>query len=69
MSSNSVLFTSITITGFPAAALAVVAVIKGVCQGCFMNVPPQVVNLIKMYDNLVICEVCQRILYIEDELR
>ena len=32
-----------------------------------MNVPPQVINLIKMYDNPVICEVCQRILYIEEE--
>ncbi len=47
--------------------LAIVKVEKDACQGCFMNVPPQVINLIKMYDNLVICEVCQRILYIEDE--
>ena len=47
--------------------LAIVKVENNACQGCFMNVPPQVINLIKMYDNLVICEVCQRILYIEDE--
>ena len=47
--------------------LAIVAVENDACQGCFMNVPPQVVNLIKMYDNLVICEVCQRILYINEE--
>jgi len=47
--------------------LAIVKVENNSCRGCFMNVPPQVINLIKMYDNLVICEVCQRILYIEDE--
>lgn len=49
--------------------LAIVKVAENACQGCFMKVSPQVINLIKMYDNLVICEVCQRILYIEDELR
>ena len=47
--------------------LAIVKVENNACQGCYMNVPPQVINLIKMYDNLVICEVCQRILYIEEE--
>jgi predicted nucleic acid-binding Zn-ribbon protein len=47
--------------------LAIVKVENNACQGCFMNVPPQVINLIKMYNNLVICEVCQRILYIEEE--
>ena len=47
--------------------LAIVKVENNACQGCFMNVPPQVINLIKMYDNPVICEVCQRILYIEEE--
>ena len=47
--------------------LAIVKVANNACQGCFMNVPPQVINLIKMYENLVICEVCQRILYIEEE--
>jgi len=47
--------------------LAIVKVENNACQGCFMNVPPQVINLIKMYSHLVICEVCQRILYIEEE--
>ena len=47
--------------------LAIVKVENNACQGCFLNVPPQVINRIKMYDNLVICEVCQRILYIEEE--
>lgn len=48
--------------------LAIANVKDNACQGCFMQVSPQVINLIKMYNNLVICEVCQRILFIEDEL-
>lgn len=46
--------------------LAIVKVKNNACQGCYMNVPPQVINLIKMYDHLVTCGVCQRILYIDD---
>ena len=46
---------------------ALVKVEDYACQGCFMKVSPQVINLIKMYDDLVVCEVCQRILYIDDE--
>jgi predicted nucleic acid-binding Zn-ribbon protein len=47
--------------------LAIVKVENNACQGCFMKVPPQIINLIRMYNNLVICEVCQRILYIDEE--
>jgi predicted nucleic acid-binding Zn-ribbon protein len=47
--------------------LAIVKVENNACQGCFMKVSPQIINLIKMYDNLVICEVCQRILYIDEQ--
>ena len=47
--------------------LAIVKVENNACQGCFMKVSPQVINLIRMYDNLVICEVCQRILYIDEQ--
>jgi predicted nucleic acid-binding Zn-ribbon protein len=47
--------------------LALVSVKDFSCQGCNMSVPPQVVNLIKMYDRLITCEVCNRILYIDDE--
>ncbi|MDD5237083.1 MAG: C4-type zinc ribbon domain-containing protein, partial [Candidatus Omnitrophica bacterium] len=46
-------------------ALAPVASLS--CQGCFMNVTHQVINEIKMYDHIVTCEMCQRILYLEDE--
>ena len=37
------------------------------CEGCNMFVPPQVINLIKMYDHIITCEMCNRILYIEDD--
>lgn len=47
--------------------LAFVSVKNNSCRGCNMFVPPQVINLIKMYERLVTCEVCNRILYIEDE--
>lgn len=47
--------------------LAIVPVSGSTCGGCNMSVPPQVVNLVSMYDRLVTCEVCNRILYIPDE--
>ena len=46
--------------------LAIVSVKNNSCSGCNMNIPPQVINLIKMYDNIITCEVCNRILYIAD---
>ncbi len=48
--------------------LAIAAVKDFICTGCNMSIPPQVVNEIKMYKNLVHCEMCARILYIEEEL-
>jgi predicted nucleic acid-binding Zn-ribbon protein len=47
--------------------LAIVSVENNSCAGCNMFVPPQVINLIKMYERIVTCEVCNRILYIQDE--
>ena len=38
------------------------------CGGCYMAVTNQMVNAIKMYDHLVECEMCTRILYLEDDL-
>ena len=46
--------------------LAIVSVKDNSCSGCNMNVPPQVTNLIKMYDCMITCEVCNRILYIQE---
>jgi predicted nucleic acid-binding Zn-ribbon protein len=48
--------------------LALVEVKNDSCQGCFMNVPPQVINEIKMHDRLIFCEMCARILYIADDI-
>ncbi len=44
--------------------LAMVKLVNGICQGCNMNVPPQVINEVKMKKELIICENCSRILYI-----
>jgi predicted nucleic acid-binding Zn-ribbon protein len=51
------------------SGIAIVSVINGAtCGGCFMNVTPQMINAIKMYTSLVECEMCSRILYLEDQL-
>ncbi len=47
--------------------LAIVRVKDNSCGGCNMHVPPQVINLIKMYERIITCEVCNRMLYIDDE--
>lgn len=47
--------------------LAIVNVEDNSCQGCNMFVPPQVINLIRMYERIITCEVCNRILYIRNE--
>ena len=47
---------------------AIVPVKSGACGGCFMNVPAQVINEIKMHQGLVFCEMCARILYLEEDL-
>lgn len=49
--------------------LALVKVQNNSCQGCNMHVPPQVINEIKMYERLITCEMCARILYLEEDVR
>ena len=46
--------------------LAVVTIANDACQGCFRVMPPQVVNEIKMNKELVFCDNCARILYLEE---
>jgi predicted nucleic acid-binding Zn-ribbon protein len=46
--------------------LAIVPVVNNSCGGCHMSLPPQVINLIKMYDHIVTCEMCNRIFYIPE---
>lgn len=47
--------------------VALVAVKNHACQGCFINLPPQVINEIRMKDKITVCESCARILYIEND--
>ena len=44
---------------------AVVGVVKGICQGCFMSIPPQHFNDILRGDRILNCPTCQRILFHE----
>jgi len=46
--------------------LAIVPVSGEACQGCFRVMPPQVINEIRMKKELIFCENCTRILYIEE---
>lgn len=48
--------------------LAMVPIKMNACGGCFMGVPPQMINEIKMHDRLISCEMCSRLLYLEDDL-
>ncbi len=43
--------------------LAVVNVVAGVCQGCFMAIPPQKFNMLLRGDTMFDCPTCQRIMY------
>ena len=46
--------------------LAVVTIVNEACQGCFRVLPPQVTNEIKMGKDLIFCDNCARILYLEE---
>ena len=43
--------------------MAVVTVSGGICQGCYMNIPPQLGNEIIRSEKLILCPSCHRILY------
>jgi predicted nucleic acid-binding Zn-ribbon protein len=43
--------------------IAMVGVNRGVCGGCFMNVPPQLFNELLREDQLHACPTCNRLLY------
>jgi len=42
---------------------AVVEAAGGICQGCYMNIPPQLWNEIIKSEKIQLCPSCQRILY------
>ncbi len=43
--------------------LAVVNVVDGVCQGCYMAIPPQLFNRLLRGDQLFDCPTCQRMIH------
>ena len=46
---------------------AIVPVKSGVCQGCFVTVPPMRLDIIRRMDSIEFCENCGRILIWEEE--
>jgi uncharacterized protein len=48
--------------------IAIVPVEDGVCGGCHMNLPPQIINEAKIKEEVVLCNNCSRILYIDDNI-
>ncbi len=47
--------------------VAIVAVKDAVCEGCNMNIPPQVYNELQRCDSLKYCPSCDRIIYWKDQ--
>ncbi|HSL38822.1 MAG TPA: C4-type zinc ribbon domain-containing protein [Desulforhopalus sp.] len=45
------------------SGLAVINVLDGVCQGCFMAIPPQKFNLLLRGNQMFDCPTCQRLIY------
>ena len=46
--------------------LAVINVVDGVCQGCFMSIPPQRFNMLLKGDQIFDCPTCQRLIYYQE---
>jgi hypothetical protein len=51
-----------------ARGLAVVAARDERCQGCHMNIPPQLFVELKKYERVIQCPQCSRILYWKEEI-
>ena len=48
--------------------IGIVPVKNHACGGCFMHLTEQLIHQIKMHDQLISCDQCARILYLEDDL-
>jgi hypothetical protein len=46
---------------------AIARIKSDACGGCFINLPPQVINEVRMGENLKFCDSCLRILYYDEE--
>ena len=49
--------------------LAVVSVRNGTCQGCNMNIPPQLYNVLQRGQTIETCPSCHRIIYWEEIMK
>jgi hypothetical protein len=49
--------------------LAITGVTNGVCQGCFMNIPPQQFNEVLKGEQLLSCPTCQRMMFHQPEAK
>jgi len=47
--------------------IGVVSVWKAVCNGCHMNIPPQLYNELQKSSELMICPNCNRIIYYQNK--
>jgi len=47
--------------------LGIVAIVDNSCGGCHINLPPQIVNEVKMRNKMIFCESCSRLLYWEGD--
>jgi predicted nucleic acid-binding Zn-ribbon protein len=47
--------------------IAIVLVKNEGCQGCFVNIPPQMYNEVQQHKKIILCPNCNRILYWENE--
>ena len=47
--------------------IAIVLVKDEGCQGCFVNIPPQMYNEVQKHKEIILCPNCNRILYWENE--
>jgi len=47
--------------------IAIVLVKNEGCQGCFVNIPPQMYNEVQKHKEIILCPNCNRILYWENE--
>jgi len=63
---DSELIRKYTIVKEKVKSRAVVAVKNAVCQGCNLNIPPQLYNDLQRFDDLKFCPHCQRIIYWEE---
>jgi predicted nucleic acid-binding Zn-ribbon protein len=49
------------------SGVGIVALTKGVCTGCYMILPPQFVNTVRLGERVEFCPYCSRILFYQED--